>query len=1207
MAERMHELPRTYRVVAAMRNSAMFYERFAHHATVDLNQREEARTDCRNHVQRRLREASRSPTESAFDVDGNAELICNAADGNFLIAEQSLASLAKQGVAECQPRVLTDLGQFFLEQFSRAFPNRSDYKPVRRMLSLLLAAACPLTIEDLAEYLGIDHADAEELIEPLLPFFPDMGHGHRPFHTAIRDWLVDSNNRRFRVAVKDGHQVLADSISHRLRSTELYGEQGEELIRHLMGAEEYQGVMRLMRDLCFVKEQIERGRVFWLIGKLDLLLRVTMLNAIDRQYIESLRRPLGRHAHFLARHPDTWFQCLTDLSYDSTTPGTLLEPDATRPSLPELCESWIRSSRPTGYWVRPISRDRPNQMKARLEGHHRVVTAIAVSPNQHCFCSASKDGSVRLWDSSTGDCLYANSQFGCAVTSVDFSPSGNWIAVSVMPNQVLLLDGQLRVQESQSWLADRFRKVGGVRFISDRSLIYFGEVIGDIDSELASLVVRDLKSGADSSFSDSRLGEVQTVAVDPRGEFLVCGDSQGEVCLWRVHDGQLLGSDHSQLGRIDAIAISPTRSWIATVSRDGTISLRDTQTGRERRKLAIPSVSAVEFLQDGRLLAVAINSGEILLYDVDSLEPISAWVGHQHWVRCLAVDHRQHLMLSGSADQTIGVWDTRQVAELSSVTLNSDRILSVAMSANGYSAASANQSGEVSLWDVSTGRVRWRSGVHGDEVMEMCFSQDGQYLVTGSADRSAACWDSNNGLVTKFDDQPGMVCCVNANVDASQIVAGDWEGNVHLYRRDYPSPARRWLVAPGKPVRSACVGDDQLVLAVSDDWTVAAWSAESGKEVFRREGWQKSTFLYVPNGRDSVFCGGSLTLQERASRALELRQTLSFGKEPTVACCDIDGRIHCVFRDGRIGVLGEGGTCRLTEGSISRIWGGDLIAAGERCIVSAVSSRGVEVFDWEGHRIHRANIPQGSYITVVACRADRYQFALGCSDGRILLYTVDSGHQNCRLLTESPSIPSTLAFSSDGKFLACGRCDGTVQLWEISNRGGRPTVSETGSRVTALCLSSDNQWVYTGHDDGTVVLHQLQGLTEVRRVIGHVDQVCSIVSLPEEPSFCSLGREGLIRKWDRRDLFPTQSVCDAEVQLEMAIRALLPETEPFQSHPSETAFRDEDGRLIGWVPYRIRLLAKDQGSRHWVGSDGRNVILFEVMAPEVTRSVNRTG
>jgi WD40 repeat protein len=76
---------------------------------------------------------------------------------------------------------------------------------------------------------------------------------------------------------------------------------------------------------------------------------------------------------------------------------------------------------PKGITIKPGMSDSWSSCLQTLEGHSCDVTSVAFSYNSVRLASASNDGTVKIWDASSGACLQTLEDHGNCVNSVAFS------------------------------------------------------------------------------------------------------------------------------------------------------------------------------------------------------------------------------------------------------------------------------------------------------------------------------------------------------------------------------------------------------------------------------------------------------------------------------------------------------------------------------------------------------------------------------------------------------------------------------------------------------------------------------------------------------------------------------------------------------------------------------------------------------------------
>lgn len=162
------------------------------------------------------------------------------------------------------------------------------------------------------------------------------------------------------------------------------------------------------------------------------------------------------------------------------------------------------------------------EIVAVFSGHTAAVNTARYSADGKYLVTASKDGSVKIWDAHSGKNLQTFSDENhSSVNDAVFSPDGNFLV-----------------------------------FVSDSSVI-----------------VRNLqsKTGIEAL---GHSGAVSSVSFSPDGEIFVTGGFDGKIVLHGI-DGKVLRTFHGHDGQINSVSFSPDGNYIISTSSDQTAVLWD--------------------------------------------------------------------------------------------------------------------------------------------------------------------------------------------------------------------------------------------------------------------------------------------------------------------------------------------------------------------------------------------------------------------------------------------------------------------------------------------------------------------------------------------------------------------------------------------------------------------------------------------------------
>ena len=290
-----------------------------------------------------------------------------------------------------------------------------------------------------------------------------------------------------------------------------------------------------------------------------------------------------------------------------------------------------------------------------LEGHKDLTWQIAFSPDGHTIASASKDGSVRLWNVAEGREL-ATLPHGQWVNWVAFSPDGVTLATADDDSFVRL------------WNAAT------------------GEIVATLSGHRA-------------------VAECATFS--PDGKLLASGGKTGEIKLWDSATGQelitLYSPDHNLIW---SLAFSPDGKYL--VAAEGGLEALTINTGHvltvwdvSSRQLVktLPGhasdVRAIAFSPDGKILASGSFDDTIKLWDVTTWQTIATLKTHK--VHSIAFSPDGKRLASGGRDKTIKIWDVATRQELCTLTTPAE-VNFVAFSLDNRVLAAAANDNKVRLW-----------------------------------------------------------------------------------------------------------------------------------------------------------------------------------------------------------------------------------------------------------------------------------------------------------------------------------------------------------------------------------------------------------------------------------------------------------------------------------------------------------------------------
>lgn len=557
------------------------------------------------------------------------------------------------------------------------------------------------------------------------------------------------------------------------------------------------------------------------------------------------------------------------------------------------------------------------QEKNQLQGHQEGVTSVSFRPDGQVLASASRDYSIRLWNS-RGQHLRSLAGHQGAVYRVTFSPDGRLLASASQDGTVKLWTAQ---GQHLKTLRGHQGSVYGLRFSPDSQ--YLVSVGRDRSARLwrrHGELVRVFQGHGKS---------VDDVQFSPDGRSLITVCRDGYIRHWSLQ-GRRLRQFGLQGLAVFGLDLSPDGQTIASAAEDGTVRLWSLEgqllaTWRGHQEL----VTQVQFSADGQRLFSASSDGTILVWDRQG-NILNTLRGHTESVSSLALNSQAGLA-TASEDTTIKLWDLNHAPELIKPSL-SGHLTGVAIQPSSNVLALAWDYQPLQLLDLQ-GRLLQTFPPATAGLSSLAFSQDGQWLVANAGGGTLQIWNRQGQLLKTVEGEMGRIYDLSLSADQRYLAVATRSGKVWLWDlRQARTTPWQVLAASRDRLRSLAFHPrTNKLLVASDNGQLSLWNLDGSlqkrwqghREQIYQVRWQADGQSFLTASRDGN--------AKRWSSRGELLHTLhsdplpiqQLGLSPDgqwTATASSDGMVRLWDRQGRLRGewQGLGGLNRLAFSPDSR-------------------------------------------------------------------------------------------------------------------------------------------------------------------------------------------------------------------------------------------------------------------------------------------------
>jgi WD40 repeat protein len=299
-----------------------------------------------------------------------------------------------------------------------------------------------------------------------------------------------------------------------------------------------------------------------------------------------------------------------------------------------------------------------------------------------------------------------------------------------------------------------------------------------------------------------------SVAMSPDGKTIASGSQDNTIKLWNAATGELLETLTGHHSAIIALAFSPDGKILASSSNhefnDGTIKLWDLNTRKLQQSLGASLVNLrvgslafspdQQYLASGHIGFTAVDTA-IRIWQIDRGKVAYTLKGHGWEVTAIAFSSDGRILVSGSADSAIMIWDWRAEKRLRTLNRPDDFfgslaswfdqskgiIWAIAISPDDKIIASGGSDQPIYLWNLETGKLEKSLTNHEGYVSCLAFSPDRQTLASGGKDHTIRIWNYHTGELLQTLNHLGTVNSLAFSPDGQTLVSGSWDRTVKIW------------------------------------------------------------------------------------------------------------------------------------------------------------------------------------------------------------------------------------------------------------------------------------------------------------------------------------------------------------------------------------------------------------------------------------------
>ena len=603
---------------------------------------------------------------------------------------------------------------------------------------------------------------------------------------------------------------------------------------------------------------------------------------------------------------------------------------------------------------------------------------------------------------------------------------------------------------------------------------------------------------------------VRCVAFSPDGMLAATGSDDKTIKLWEVERGREIRSYLGNKGSVGVLAFSPDGKLLTSVDGSYNLSLWEVETSKKIRTLEVPEddIISVAFSPDGKFLVTGTENNHAIAWDLATGVEIRRFNPeitdipmemrfNYPTAKSIEFSPDGSKLLTGSNDRTGFIFDFNTGNQIKKFKYGKSSCTGCSISAyfnpDGSKIVFGNLD-SVFICDSETGKVLLTLEGAGGWYGSAFFSKDGKYIT--AVERNGYLWDAQTGkLITTIGEDEDDLMDIKFSPDNSYVLTGGID-----------RMAKLWKIPSGRQVMTLRGYLNDIDKAILED-NYMYWVAFINEIKLSPDGNYLAIGKTGNNARLLDLRTGKLVRTFRGHENIVVSLDFSpDGKYLATGSADGTTKIWEVETGRMVRSLPEGKS-NIPDFSVDFSPDGNWIAIGNWDGL-------VRIWDIKtGNLIQAINAHNDvSPYSVQFSHNGLYILSAGL-DKKLKIFEIDTGLE-VRELIGHTDVVSSIRRHPDGKLMISASWDGRVKIWDIAT--GMQVSRFTGhdSRVQALDVDPTGKYIVTGSDDNTAKLWDFEGNKLIMTFTGHAGTVSSVNISPDGKFLITGSHDGTIKIWN---------------------------------------------------------------------------------------------